>query len=83
MGDSQPMAIGVQNNNVVGPHRTGPRNQRRTPTVVNTALFPRLMWNNRFEVALGRSVRRFAGLQLPGAGRRHAVLARLRTRSAA
>ena len=42
MGDSQPMAIGVQNNNVVGPHRTGPRNQRRTPTV-NTALFPRLM----------------------------------------
>jgi cytochrome c peroxidase len=53
MGDSQPMAIGVQNNNVVGPHRTGPRNQRRTPTVVNTALYPRLMWNSRFESLSG------------------------------
>jgi cytochrome c peroxidase len=30
-GDSQVMAIGVQNNNLVGPHRSGPRNQRRTP----------------------------------------------------
>ncbi len=53
MGDAQPMAIGVQNNNVVGPHRTGPRNQRRTPTVVNTALYPRLMWNSRFESLSG------------------------------
>jgi cytochrome c peroxidase len=53
MGDAQPMAIGVQNNNVVGPDRTGPRNQRRTPTVVNTALYPRLMWNNRFESLSG------------------------------
>jgi cytochrome c peroxidase len=48
MGDSQPIAIGVQNNNVVGPHRTGPRNQRRTPTVVNAALYPNVMWNSRF-----------------------------------
>jgi cytochrome c peroxidase len=53
MGDAQPMAIGVQNNNVVGPNRTGPRNQRRTPTVVNTALYPRLMWNSRFESLSG------------------------------
>lgn len=53
MGDSQPMAIGVLSNGVVGPHRTGPRNQRRSPTVVNTALFPRLMWNNRFEALSG------------------------------
>ena len=53
MGDSQPMAIGVQSNLVVGPHRAGPRNQRRSPTVVNTALFPRLMWNNRFEALSG------------------------------
>jgi cytochrome c peroxidase len=30
-GDSQSIAIGVENNNVVGPTRTGPRNQRRTP----------------------------------------------------
>lgn len=53
MGDSQPLAIGVQSNLVVGPSRTGPRNQRRSPTVVNTALFPRLMWNNRFEALSG------------------------------
>lgn len=53
MGDSATMAIGVQNNGLVGPHRAGPRNQRRTPTVVNTALFPRLMWNNRFEALSG------------------------------
>ena len=37
-GDSQPMAIGVQNNNIVGPDRKGPRNQRRTPAAVNIAL---------------------------------------------
>src|SRR4029450_10403728 len=36
-GDSQSIAIGVQNNNQVGPHRRGPRNQRRTPTAANTA----------------------------------------------
>lgn len=53
MGDSQPMAIGVQNNNIVGPGRKGPRNQRRTPTVVNNALYPRLMWNSRFESLSG------------------------------
>jgi cytochrome c peroxidase len=47
-GDTQPMAIGVQNNGLVGPHRTGPRNQRRSPLVINTALYPALMWNGRF-----------------------------------
>ena len=52
-GDSQPMAIGVQNNNVVGPNRTGPRNQRRSPLVVNTALYPALMWNGRFNAPSG------------------------------
>jgi hypothetical protein len=41
-------AIGIDNNLVVGPHRTGPRNQRRTPLAVNTALYPTLMWNSRF-----------------------------------
>jgi cytochrome c peroxidase len=47
-GDSQSIAIGVENNNIVGPDRTGPRNQRRTPMAANTALFPNLMWNSRF-----------------------------------
>ena len=47
-GDTQSIAIGVDNNGVVGPDRTGPRNQRRTPMVANTAFFPTLMWNSRF-----------------------------------
>src|SRR5438034_110761 len=41
-GDTQSIAIGVQNNNVVGPRRRGPRNQRRTPGVINTAFYPAL-----------------------------------------
>lgn len=52
-GDSQPMAIGIQSNLLVGPHRLGPRNQRRTPTVVNAAFYPRLMWNGRFAAFVG------------------------------
>jgi len=48
MGDTQSIAIGVQNNGIVGPDRAGPRNQRRTPMVVNTAFYPKLMWNGRF-----------------------------------
>ena len=52
-GDTQSIAIGIQNNNIVGHNRVGPRNQRRTPTVVNTAFFPALMWNGRFSSASG------------------------------
>jgi cytochrome c peroxidase len=52
-GDSQSIAIGVQNNNRVGPGRTGPRNQRRTPSAVNAALYPALMWNGRFSAPSG------------------------------
>src|SRR5215813_8238577 len=47
-GDTQSIAIGIDNNGVVGPGRAGPRNQRRTPMVANTAFFPNLMWNSRF-----------------------------------
>jgi cytochrome c peroxidase len=47
-GDSQPIAIGIENNGVVGPDRSGPRNMRRSPSVVNTAFYPSLMWNSRF-----------------------------------
>ena len=50
-GDTQSIAIGIQNNNLVGRSRAGPRNQRRTPMVVNTAFFPGLMWNGRFFAA--------------------------------
>ena len=48
-GDSQPIAIGIDSNGVVGPDRTGPRNQRRAPSVVNSGFLPRLMWDSRFE----------------------------------
>jgi cytochrome c peroxidase len=47
-GDTQSIAIGVENNFIVGPARRGPRNQRRTPMAANTAFFPNLMWNSRF-----------------------------------
>jgi cytochrome c peroxidase len=47
-GDTQSIAIGIDNNGIVGPNRTGPRNQRRTPMAINTAFFPNLMWNSRF-----------------------------------
>lgn len=47
-GDTQSIAIGIENNNRVGPNRTGPRNQRRTPLVINNAFYPSLMWNSRF-----------------------------------
>ena len=47
-GDTQSIAIGVDNNGIVGPDREGARNQRRTPSVVNSAFYPRLMLNGRF-----------------------------------
>src|SRR5438067_1034803 len=47
-GDSQSIAIGIQNNGIVGADRAGPRNMRRAPMVLNTAFFPNLMWNSRF-----------------------------------
>jgi cytochrome c peroxidase len=46
--DSQSIAIGIFNNNVVGLDRAGPRNQRRSPTLLNSAFLPALMWNGRF-----------------------------------
>jgi cytochrome c peroxidase len=52
-GDAQPIAIGVDNNGIVGPGRTGPRNQRRSPMVINTAFYPTLMWNSRFNAPSG------------------------------
>lgn len=52
-GDTQSIAIGIQSNRIVGPDRTGPRNQRRTPSVINTAFYPRLMWNGRFNAPGG------------------------------
>jgi len=64
-GDSQPMAIGVQNNNLVGPNRAGPRNQRRSPLVVNTVLYPALMWNGRFNSLSGDPFDNSLGFRFP------------------
>lgn len=52
-GDSQPIAIGIANDDVVGPNRKGPRNQRRSPSVVNTIFYPALMWTPRFVAVSG------------------------------
>jgi cytochrome c peroxidase len=64
-GDSQSIAIGVDNNGIVGPDRAGPRNQRRTPMVVNTAFFPNLMWNSRFAALSQNPFDNSAGFQFP------------------
>jgi cytochrome c peroxidase len=64
-GDTQSIAIGVDNNGIVGPDRAGPRNQRRTPMVVNTAFFPNLMWNSRFSALSRNPFDNSAGFQFP------------------
>src|SRR5215469_12509273 len=64
-GDTQSIAIGIQNNNLVGPNRHGPRNQRRTPMVSNTAFFPGLMWNERFFAASGDPFDNSGGFVFP------------------
>ncbi len=64
-GDSQPMAIGVQNNGLVGPHRAGPRNQRRSPLVINNALYPAMMWNGRFSSLAGDPFDNSLGFRFP------------------
>jgi cytochrome c peroxidase len=64
-GDTQSIAIGIDNNFVVGPNRAGPRNQRRTPMVANTVFFPNLMWNSRFTSLSFDPFNNGAGFQFP------------------
>jgi cytochrome c peroxidase len=64
-GDTQSIAIGIDNNGTVGPRRTGPRNMRRTPTVINSAFFPKLMWNSRFAALSGNPFDNSAGFLFP------------------
>ena len=64
-GDTQSIAIGIDNNLIVGPDRRGPRNQRRTPMAINTAFFPTLMWNSRFRSLSGDPFDVRAGFQFP------------------
>jgi cytochrome c peroxidase len=64
-GDTQSIAIGIDNNGIVGPDRAGPRNQRRTPMVINTAFFPNLMWNSRFTALSHDPFDNSAGFEFP------------------
>jgi cytochrome c peroxidase len=64
-GDSQPMAIGVDNNDIVGPSRRGPRNQRRSPLVANTIFYPALMWTPRFVALSGDPFDSSRGFKFP------------------
>ena len=64
-GDTQSIAIGVDNNSIVGPDRTGPRNQRRAPMVLNNVFFPALMWNSRFNAVSGDPFDNSLGFQFP------------------
>src|SRR4029434_9539410 len=64
-GDSQPMAIGVDNNDIVGPHRRGPRHQRRAPLVPNSIFYPALMWTPRFVALSGDPFDPSPGFKFP------------------
>ena len=64
-GDTQSIAIGIQNNNVVGLNRHGPRNQRRTPFASNTPFYPNLMWNGRFAAISRDPFDNSLGFQFP------------------
>jgi cytochrome c peroxidase len=64
-GDSQPIAIGIGSNNVVGRDRSGPRNQRRSPMIINTAFYPTLMLNSRFFSGSGDPFDNRAGFAFP------------------
>jgi cytochrome c peroxidase len=64
-GDTQSIAIGVENNNIVGPNRAGPRNQRRAPMLLNNVFYPRLMLNSRFASLSGDPFDNSDGFQFP------------------
>lgn len=64
-GDTQSIAIGIQNNLVVGPNREGPRNRRRSPLILNTGFYPSLMWNGRFFAPSGDPFDNSLGFSFP------------------
>jgi cytochrome c peroxidase len=64
-GDTQSIAIGIDNNGIVGPDRAGPRNMRRTPMAINSAFFPNLMWNSRFVSLSDNPFDNSAGFRFP------------------
>lgn len=67
-GDTQSIAIGIQNNGLVGPNRLGPRNLRRSPIILNAGFYPRLMWNGRFLAPSGDPFDNTLGFHFPQPG---------------
>jgi len=64
--DSQSIAIGVQDVGMIaGASRTGPRNQRRSPTIVNSVLYPSMMWDGRFFAPTGNPFDNSQGFTFP------------------
>jgi cytochrome c peroxidase len=63
--DSKSIAIGIDNNGVVGSGRQGPRNLRRAPTIINAAFYPKLMWDGRFEASSLDPFDNSAGFSFP------------------
>src|SRR5947209_5063863 len=59
------MAIGIESNMKVGPGRSGPFNQRRTPKAINVAFFPALMLNGRFNAPSGDPFDNSQGFSFP------------------
>jgi cytochrome c peroxidase len=64
-GDSKSIAVGVENNGIVGSDRDGPRNLRRAPSVINAAFYPRLMWDSRFSAVSNDPFDNSQGLAFP------------------
>jgi len=64
-GGSLSIAVGVDNNGVVGPGREGPYNQRRAPSVVNSGFLPKLMLNGRFVALSGDPFDNSRGFRFP------------------
>jgi cytochrome c peroxidase len=64
--DAQPIAIGVESPAMVaGPSRIGPRNQRRTPTIINSVFYPAMMWDGRFFAPSGDPFDNSKGFTFP------------------
>jgi cytochrome c peroxidase len=64
--DTQPIAIGVESPGlIVGTDRTGPRNQRRSPTIINSIFYPAMMWDGRFFAPSGDPFDNSQGFSFP------------------
>ena len=82
IGDTQSIAIGVDNNGLVGPEPAGAAQSASNAEVINTAFYPKLMWNGRFFAnaldpnGLGDPFRNNFGFTFPSPEGRHAELPR-------